>query len=109
MFKYLVLKALTFQKVFGILTTYAEWRICWLKSSDAAAQSEITSNPSEATLQDMKEIPDWRDDYMEEKDAEDDREFNGTAILPCTNAELPKYLVSTLLKMYASSFSGSGG
>jgi hypothetical protein len=100
--------------VFGILTTYAEWRICWLKSSDAAAQSEITTNPSEATLQDIQEIPDWRDVYLEadeekdSEDVEDDREFYGTAILPCTLNY--QNLVSVLFEdVCFPSFSGSIG
>ena len=51
-------------------------------------------------------IPDWQDDFVDntaEIDAEDtalDRTFYGTKIFQCTNIELPKYLVSVLLKMY---------
>ena len=59
-------------------------------------------------MEDLQEIPDWKDDHVDAEnetdveDVDDDREFYGTAILPSGSSEVPKYLVSVLLKMYSS-------
>jgi hypothetical protein len=97
--------------MFGILTTYSEWRVCWLHNTDTAANSKDLLAVTGVNIKNANannSIPDWQDDYIDtdpEIDPEDaglDRTFYGTKVFQCTNTELPNYLVSVLLKMYHS-------
>ena len=50
--------------VFGLVTTYREWRVFWLEDSDAAAASETVAAPSAAALANPLErllpaVPTW--------------------------------------------------
>jgi hypothetical protein len=96
--------------MFGILTTFAEWRICWLVNSDKAASSMELTDPTSVTIKTIGAhgFTEWEDDYVDNKleedpkDADLDRVFYGTKVYQSTNIELPKMLVSVLLKMYHS-------
>jgi hypothetical protein len=99
--------------VFGILTTYKDWRLCWLPNTSSAAKSpNVESEPTATSIDELDVIPVWDDDYQPTDDDEeeevgvsddqDNREFIVTETMGPSNPDLPLYLVSVILKMYAS-------
>ena len=99
-------------KVFGILTTYSEWRICWLKNKDcvdAASAIKIEGDPTVSNIEEINSIPEWDVNDFEVEDSDDrapdstiKRHFYGSSIIPCTSSSLPLFLISVLKKMYHS-------
>lgn len=96
--------------MFGILTTYSEWRICWLtnkESKNAAEATEIKLNNNSVDIQEIDSIPDWDDDFEsiesdEQMSNTPKRKINGTRIIQSNDQKLPLYLRSVLLKMFHS-------
>jgi hypothetical protein len=59
------------RNVFGILTTYNEWRICWLPEADVAACTESISADKTERERILEPEPDIeKEDEVEEGDVE---------------------------------------
>lgn len=80
--------------VFGILTSYEHWRICWMPQTDQAAESSSISIEAEEKyerVQAVRVVP--------------ERKLHGSQVLRWDDAELPRILCSTILKMHNSPIS----
>jgi hypothetical protein len=98
--------------VFGIVSTYEEWRIYWLANddcNDAAEASQIeNSEISQAcVVEDITTIPERFDFESESTDelitpSQEKRRLCGTPIIRYDDKILPHMLISVLLKMYHS-------
>jgi hypothetical protein len=106
------------QDVFGIVTTYEKWRLCWLPESDAVA-AEVTPVLAPATQRaspfrpELPPPPNWK--FRCNTEAEnfnkiskrgqqkfDDRKFSGTAVLDWDHPMLGQSIASLICKMAAS-------
>ena len=117
-FDYLVhLKNYTGRRdVFGILTTYHEWRVVWLPECDEAARSTETTpanciqGPIAQQLPDYP--PNWSDPYQpsqylpnipqDSQESEIPRHLFGTCIIEWNDPDLPHILLSVMQKMRSS-------
>lgn len=108
------------QHVFGIVSTYQQWRICWFPSSDNAARAtEIEPQPKVAP-QSESENEETEGQEKVEHSEEYKREYiitfykrriltvyirrkiYGTSLIEWNDKELPALLASVILKMYHS-------
>jgi hypothetical protein len=97
------------KSIFGIATTYAQWRIYWLPDTDEDAKSSHINPrplPKPAQLPPIPDYGDENDDSKEERDVskpvDEPREVWGTEVYSHDHPDLPKILVSVILKMYNS-------
>lgn len=93
--------------VFGIVSTYKQWRFYWLPDcSDIAATTEIKTEPSQGNLEQPAVVPAFDQHvYLADQDRPKTpvkRQVCGSEVLEWDNQELPHLLVSVLLKMYYS-------
>ena len=80
------------EHVFGILSTYAEWRVCWMpQSQKAAVATEILVGKEEAD-----EVE------TEAESVVSARVMHGSPVFLWNDPNLPRILCSTILKMYSS-------
>jgi hypothetical protein len=94
------------QNVFGIVSTYKQWRIYWLPDSDDSARATKTDIAQDATIEMPNVIPSFTGNFVgDSKDCPRSpvkRIVYGSRILEWNNSSLPSYLVSVILKMYYS-------
>ena len=83
------------KRVFGIISTYEEWRICWLADTDEAARETNAA----AYVQRAREV--------ESQDVAGDRKVHATPILRHDNPELVLLLVHLMHKMHLSPYDAS--
>ncbi len=96
--------------VFGILTTYNEWRIVWLpETNDAAMSATINTNGQQrAQGPQTLDVPDWDREVATSFGEETEYQLNeqrhvyGTSIISWNDPLLPRYLISVVRKMVAS-------
>lgn len=93
------------QNVFGIVTTYHQWRIYWLPQSQDIAQAQsINENFSiEVTKDEIlidEKFTENDENEEEEYDKKNPREVYGTKVIESSNPDLPKILGSVIKKMY---------
>jgi hypothetical protein len=98
--------------VFGIVSTYAQWRVCWLPgvSESVAASDAILSMDSarnevgeDEGKDDGKDAVESDSDEVEfELLAANSRQLCGTRVYSWDDAELPRLLCSVLMKMEQS-------
>jgi hypothetical protein len=75
--------------VFGILSCYDQWRICWMPGSDRAAQAtSLGTGAQEEEVETQTVVP--------------PREMCGSKVFAWNDRELPRVLCTTILKMYSS-------
>jgi hypothetical protein len=91
-------------EIFGIVTTFTEWRICWLPDSDeAAAACEEVS-----LLRDMPKLSSRihheSNKFVLSEDFVSARTLHGTECMTRTSSNLCPSLVSVMLKMSMSSY-----
>lgn len=77
------------EHVFGILSTYEQWRVCWMPRSErAAAASTMTQGADELGTESQPVVP--------------DRVLYGCPVFGWNDKSLPRILCTTILKMYHS-------
>ena len=117
-FDYLVhLKNYTGRKdVFGILTTYHQWRVIWLPESDEAARSTTTTavNHIQGPIAQLpSDPPNWSNPDQPnqlpsipplqlQKGVQPERHLHGTSIIEWNDPDLPHILLSAIQKMRSS-------
>jgi hypothetical protein len=77
------------EHVFGILSSYEEWRICWMPSSDVAAGATTIPLPAQ-------------DREKETETVVPQRLLHGSQLFAWNDQALPHVLCTTILKMYSS-------
>ena len=119
LFDYLVhLKNYTGRRdVFGILTTYHEWRVVWLPECDEAARSTETTlaNCIQGPIAQLPDYPspNWSDPDQSSQflpaniprnsqESEIPRQLFGTRIIEWNDPDLPHILLSVIQKMRSS-------
>ncbi|KAL6071676.1 Protein kinase domain-containing protein [Balamuthia mandrillaris] len=97
--------------VFGILTTYEQWRVCWLPDANQLAQAEELPPPVERRFQlwsFLPPTPQWvadsnlPDQNKDKVQHRDERQFYATPLYSCTHPSLPLILTSAVRKMERS-------
>ena len=117
-FDYLVhLKNYTGRRdVFGILTTYHEWRVVWLPECDEAARStETTPAANHNSQSPIAQLPDYPPNWSDpdkpnrqylpnipSQDSQTSRHLFGTHIIEWNDPDLPHILLSVIHKMRLS-------
>eukprot|EP01133_Synstelium_polycarpum_P015459 gene15459-18342_t len=83
--------------VFGIVTTYKDWRVCWLQGeSDTTAQAKSISNSFEPhSIESPSAEPTLPTKVLS-------RSLYGSGVISYTDNTLPRVIMSTILKMYYS-------
>jgi len=78
------------EHVFGFLSTYEEWRVCWMPQSQKAAVATVIVNreADEVETEAQPVVP--------------QRVMNGSPVFRWNDPNLPHILCSTILKMYNS-------
>ena len=77
------------EHVFGILSSYSKWRVCWLPGSERAAMATSTISQSAAEEQEM-----------EIQTVVPERVLHGSKLFAWDDENLPRLLCTTILKMY---------
>ena len=100
--------------VFGILTTYHEWRVVWLPECDEAARSTETT-PANRIQGPIAQLPDYPPNWSDQsshqylpkipqdsQESEIPRKLFGTRIIEWNDPDLPHILLSVIQKMRSS-------
>ena len=100
--------------VFGILTTYHEWRVVWLPECDEAARSTETTPANRRIQGPIAQLPDhppnWSDPdqssqflpAQNSQESEIPQHLFSTRIIEWNNPDLPHTLLSVIQKMRSS-------
>jgi hypothetical protein len=96
------------KNVFGIVSTYEQWRIYWLPSAGEAAAS--TNKLVDACVEEKEEGDGQENDEGSEGDSDaeikalddDTRQLFGTEVYQWDNSSLPLVLCSVIIKMFDS-------
>jgi hypothetical protein len=90
--------------VFGIVTTYEQWRICWLEDTDALAMSDGAEPVSQVPTGHAEREVEVFDDDDDGKPVVG--KLHAGDVLRFDNADLPRVIVSVLCKMHSSQLHG---
>ena len=97
--------------VFGIVSTYSEWRIYWLSNSDcdkAASATKVKPSHNPTSFEDIDSIPEWLEDIEDDTTQDlippstEKRILHGTNVIKYNSQTLAYTLASVILKMYSS-------
>eukprot|EP01118_Nematostelium_gracile_P018556 TRINITY_DN8271_c0_g1_i1.p1 TRINITY_DN8271_c0_g1~~TRINITY_DN8271_c0_g1_i1.p1 ORF type:complete len:516 (-),score=92.47 TRINITY_DN8271_c0_g1_i1:98-1570(-) len=95
------------QDIFGIVTTYEEWRICWLPECDGAASSDRrpTEKVEEANIEHLNDADENSGEEVEplgDGEQIQANEVHGTKVINWSDKSLYQTLKTVLLKMFFS-------
>jgi hypothetical protein len=77
------------EHVFGLVSTYEKWRVCWLPLSESAATATSTTEAED-------------EDASETHTVVPERVLHGGSLCAWDDENLPRILCTTILKMYNS-------